>query len=245
MNKLLIFKKYNNGRNGKILCRTKGSKIKLLYRLIDFKLNFLFNTPFIFLKLIGDPNRNTRLVFVLNLLGFVFYILAAEKLKIPLIVLNRNSLNFSFKIGLATIIKNLNEGNFIFNMPSFFNINNKIARSAGMFGQLLKKNYMGQMALIRLRNGQKILLKMNQQVLMGIASNTNFHNICIAKAGLRRRYGFKPIVRGVATNPIDHPNGGRTPGGKVYRSFSFQIARSTKKTKKKLHYKNLFYERVL
>jgi large subunit ribosomal protein L2 len=30
------------------------------------------------------------------------------------------------------------------------------------------------------------------------------------KAGLYRNFGRKSIVRGVAMNPIDHPNGGRT-----------------------------------
>ena len=30
------------------------------------------------------------------------------------------------------------------------------------------------------------------------------------KAGYNSNVGFKPIVRGVAMNPVDHPNGGRT-----------------------------------
>jgi large subunit ribosomal protein L2 len=29
-------------------------------------------------------------------------------------------------------------------------------------------------------------------------------------AGYQRRYGRKPMVRGVAKNPFDHPNGGNT-----------------------------------
>lgn len=30
------------------------------------------------------------------------------------------------------------------------------------------------------------------------------------KSGDQRKKGFKPIVRGVAMNPVDHPHGGRT-----------------------------------
>jgi large subunit ribosomal protein L2 len=30
------------------------------------------------------------------------------------------------------------------------------------------------------------------------------------KAGYNQIVGFKSIVRGVAMNPVDHPNGGRT-----------------------------------
>lgn len=34
------------------------------------------------------------------------------------------------------------------------------------------------------------------------------------KAGIRRRKGIRPTVRGCAMNPIDHPHGGRTKGGR-------------------------------
>jgi len=34
------------------------------------------------------------------------------------------------------------------------------------------------------------------------------------KAGWSRRRGIRPTVRGVAMNPIDHPHGGRTSGGR-------------------------------
>jgi large subunit ribosomal protein L2 len=35
------------------------------------------------------------------------------------------------------------------------------------------------------------------------------------KAGTNRRLGWRPIVRGEARNPIDHPHGGKShgPGG--------------------------------
>jgi len=227
MKKLLIFKHNKIGRcGGKILCHTKGSKKKILYRLIDFNLKFLFLNPFFYLKLVKGFNSNTFLILVLNLVGFFFYILAAEKVKIPLIILN--SVGNNFLIGTANIV---------------FCKNNYIARSAGLFGQILKKNFDFDLSLIRLRNGQKILLSNMQCVLIGVASNLNFHNLIVGKAGFRNNLGFKSIVRGVAKNPIDHPNGGRTPGGKVYRSFSFKIARSTKKTSKIKYYNK--YEIIL
>jgi len=238
MKKLLIFRKSQKGRTGgKILCRTKGGGKKFLYRLIDFNLIFLFNSPFILLKLSKDLNRNTFLIFVINLLGFSFYILAAEKIKLPVIVLNITKLQN--RIGLANTINNLTEGLFIFNLPNIFIKKNSIARSAGLFGQILKKNFKYNMSLIRLKNGFKFLINNSQKVLIGLASNSFSHNLLIGKAGKNRNKGLRPIVRGVAKNPIDHPNGGRTPGGKVYRSFSFKIARSTKKTR---NLKNKFYE---
>lgn len=38
--------------------------------------------------------------------------------------------------------------------------------------------------------------------------------INLGKAGERRRQGWRPTVRGIAMNPIDHPHGGRGNGGR-------------------------------
>ena len=39
------------------------------------------------------------------------------------------------------------------------------------------------------------------------------------KAGIPINKGSKPIVRGVAMNPVDHPNGGRTKTNKPEKSI--------------------------
>jgi len=36
----------------------------------------------------------------------------------------------------------------------------------------------------------------------------------IGKAGRKRNRGWRPTVRGEAMNPVDHPHGGRTRGGR-------------------------------
>jgi len=57
--------------------------------------------------------------------------------------------------------------------------------------------------------------------------SNSFHKyISLGKAGKTRQLGFRPIVRGVAKNPCDHPHGGgegkgsppaaqRSPWGKL------------------------------
>jgi large subunit ribosomal protein L2 len=35
-------------------------------------------------------------------------------------------------------------------------------------------------------------------------------NLTNNKSGFWRKFGSKSVVRGVAKNPVDHPNGGRT-----------------------------------
>jgi len=43
---------------------------------------------------------------------------------------------------------------------------------------------------------------------IGVLSNADYKNIIIGKAGRRRHLGFRPSVRGMAMNPVDHPHGG-------------------------------------
>ena len=49
---------------------------------------------------------------------------------------------------------------------------------------------------------------------VGAVSNPDHMNEVTAKAGRTRWRGTRPTVRSIAMNPIDHPNGGRTKGGK-------------------------------
>ena len=49
---------------------------------------------------------------------------------------------------------------------------------------------------------------------VGAVSNPDHMNEVIGKAGRNRWKGQRPISRGIARNPVDHPNGGRTNGGK-------------------------------
>jgi len=52
---------------------------------------------------------------------------------------------------------------------------------------------------------------------IGILSNPDQKNVKLGKAGRKRFLGFRPKVRGVVMNPVDHPHGGgegRTSGGR-------------------------------
>src|SRR3546814_1533173 len=52
---------------------------------------------------------------------------------------------------------------------------------------------------------------------VGAVSNPNNQNTNLGKAGRNRWLGKRPLTRGVAKNPVDHPHGGgegRTSGGR-------------------------------
>jgi large subunit ribosomal protein L2 len=49
---------------------------------------------------------------------------------------------------------------------------------------------------------------------LGLISNPLKRQVVIGKAGRSRWLNKRPVVRGVAMNPIDHPHGGKTSGGR-------------------------------
>lgn len=62
--------------------------------------------------------------------------------------------------------------------------------------------------------GEQRLLSLNCKATIGAVSNPQNKNRVLGKAGHSRHLGIRPTVRGVAMNPIDHPHGGSTSGGR-------------------------------
>jgi large subunit ribosomal protein L2 len=50
---------------------------------------------------------------------------------------------------------------------------------------------------------------------VGAVSNADKKNEKLGKAGRNRWLGVRPHVRGESMNPVDHPHGGRTRGGRI------------------------------
>ena len=71
---------------------------------------------------------------------------------------------------------------------------------------------------------------------MGTVSNSAHSLTSAGKAGVSRHKGFRPTVRGVAMNPVDHPHGGgegRTSGGRHPSYPSGQLKTKGQKTRRK------------
>ena len=99
-----------------------------------------------------------------------------------------------------------------------------LARSAGTSAQLLAKT--PTHAQLKLGSGEVRLVNLNAIATIGRVSNPEHHNRKYGKAGVRRWLGWRPTVRGVAMNKVDHPMGGgrgksksnkhpRSPWGKL------------------------------
>jgi large subunit ribosomal protein L2 len=88
----------------------------------------------------------------------------------------------------------------------------KYRRSAGRSGQLRQKRQ-GRVQ-IRRKGGKRREVSEECTATVGMVSGEEHRKVCRGKAGTRRRRGWRPTVRGEAMNPVDHPHGGRTRGGR-------------------------------
>lgn len=228
--KLIKGLKRKNGRNnqGKITVRHRGGGHKRLYRQISFKRNNLSG----YVKNIEyDPNRSANIAVIENKQSS-FYILAPEKLTIGEWV--ESGTNASIKVGNSLPIKNIPLGSLIHNISLQPHKGGQLARSAGVFAQLLQKNH-GKYAKIRLSSGEQRLIPLDCEATLGIVSNADHKNKKIGKAGRNRWLNKRPKVRGVAKNPVDHPHGGgegKTSGGRPSVSFRGIITKGKRTVKK-------------
>ncbi len=67
---------------------------------------------------------------------------------------------------------------------------------------------------------------------IGRLDNIDHNKFKFTKAGDLRNRGFRPFVRGVAMNPIDHPHGGNTSIGRQPVSFSGCLSKEELQEKK-------------
>ncbi|KAF6169494.1 hypothetical protein GIB67_013194 [Kingdonia uniflora] len=99
----------------------------------------------------------------------------------------------------------------------------KLARAAGTSAKIMiditQNQSQSQWGLVRLPSGREKRIDSRCRATIGIVSKThpNHHSGKLRKAGQSRWLGRRPVVRGVAMNPVDHPHGGgegRTKGGR-------------------------------
>jgi len=200
------------GRNnlGRITVHHQGGGNKKLYRKIDFKRDLL-NVQGVITRIEYDPNRTSFIALVVYKNGTVSYITAANKLKVgDLIISSPNAEN---KIGNNLTLKNITVGSIIHNLEQFPGSGSVFSRSAGSQAQLISKLDNGY-GLVKLNSGERRVLSLLCRATIGQVSNIYNKHINYGKAGKSRWLGILPTVRGVVKNPVDHPHGGRTRGGR-------------------------------
>ena len=197
--------KRKGGRNahGRITAFQRGGGHKRLYRKIDYKRN-KFDIPAKVSSIEYDPNRSSRIALLNYADGFKSYILAPNGLKVGDTVISGDNVEIS--VGNALAIKKIPVGTIIHNIELKPKGGGKLARAAGSSAQITAKE--GDYAQVKLISGEVRLIHLDCMATIGRVGNMEHELVVLGKAGRKRHLGKRPVVRGVAMNPVDHPHGG-------------------------------------
>ena len=190
----------------------RGGGHKKKYRIIDFKRNKIDILATV-VRMEYDPIRTANIALIEYDDKTKAYIIAPDKLKVGDKVQSGEKVDI--RIGNAMPLKNIPIGTVIHNVEMKPGKGGQIGRSAGSSVNLLAID--SGKAIIKLNSGEIKNVDDNCYATVGTVSNLDNKNIKIGSAGRKRWLGFRPKVRGVAMNPIDHPHGGgegRTSGGR-------------------------------
>ena len=204
--------KSSGGRNnhGHITSRHRGGGHKRAYRVIDFRRNKKDMIATVD-RLEYDPNRTAFIALVTYEDGEKAYILAPQRLKAGDKVVSGDKVDI--KPGNAMPLKNMPVGTIVHNVELKPGRGGQMARSAGCYAQLIGKD--GGYAQLRMNSGELRMVRGECLASIGAVSNADQQNTVLAKAGRARWLGIRPQTRGIAMNPVDHPHGGRTNGGRT------------------------------
>jgi len=204
----------NGGRDnrGHIAVRHRGGGHKRRYRVIDFRRDKL-DIPAKVEKIEYDPNRSADIALVCYADGERRYILAPKGLQIGQQIVS--SLKADIQPGNSLPLESIPLGTEVHNIEMRPGKGGQMVRSAGTSAQLIAKE--GSYALLRMPSGEMRRILMVCRATIGQIGNLDHENANSGKAGRSRWLGWRPTVRGVVMNPVDHPHGGgegRTSGGR-------------------------------
>ena len=201
----------SGGRNnfGRITTRHIGGGHKQTYRKIDFR-RTKHDVPAKVERLEYDPNRTAFIALIKYTDGTLSYILAPQRLGVGDTVIS--GIKTDVKNGNAMQLGSMPVGTIVHCIELKAGGGGKLARSAGTYAQLVGRD--AGWAILRLNSGETRRVRAECMATIGPVSNADHMNESTGKAGRTRWKGTRPTVRSIAMNPVDHPNGGRTDGGK-------------------------------
>ncbi len=197
---------------GHVTSRRIGGGHKRKLRVIDFKRN-KFDCEATVERIEYDPNRTSFIALIKYDDGTLAYILAPQRLKAGDKVIA--SAKADIKPGNAMPLKSMPVGTIVHNVEMKAGKGGQLARSAGCYAQVVGKD--AGYAQLKLSSGELRIVREECLATVGAVSNPDNQNKSLGKAGRSRWMGIRPVVRGVAMNPVDHPHGGgegRTSGGR-------------------------------
>ncbi len=229
--KALVEGQSNNGgrgNTGRITSRRKGGGHKTAYRLVDFK-RTKRDVAAVVERLEYDPNRTAFIALIKYADGDLSYILAPQRLAVGDSVVAGATADV--KPGNAMPLGAIPVGTIVHNVETKPGSGGSLARAAGTYAMVAGRDQ--GYVLLKLKSGETRMVNATCMASVGAVSNPDHVNEVIGKAGRNRWKGFRPVSRGIARNPVDHPNGGRTNGGKHWATPWGQPTKGKKTRKNK------------
>jgi len=203
--------KKSGGRDnhGHISMRRIGGGHKRKYRIIDFKRN-RFGQPATVREIEYDPNRSARIALVQYEDGEKRYVLHPKGLKVGDVI--SSGPGTDVRLGNTLPLGEIPLGTAVHNIELKVGKGGQICRSAGMSAQVMAKE--GEYVTLRMPSSEVRLVHQRCLATIGEVGNAEHELESWGKAGKSRWMGQRPKVRGEVMNPVDHPHGGRTRGGR-------------------------------
>ena len=203
--------KKSGGRDnhGHIAMRRIGGGHKRKYRIIDFKRN-RFGQPATVREIEYDPNRSARIALVEYGDGEKRYVIHPKGLKVGDVITSGPGTDV--RLGNALPLGEIPLGTAVHNIELKVGKGGQICRSAGMSAQVMAKE--GEYVTLRMPSSEVRLVHQRCLATIGEVGNAEHELESWGKAGKSRWMGKRPKVRGEVMNPVDHPHGGRTRGGR-------------------------------
>ncbi|MFZ2494646.1 MAG: 50S ribosomal protein L2 [Candidatus Saccharimonadales bacterium] len=234
---LVRIKKSTAGRNnqGRITTRHRGGGVRRMYRLMNHQLAAGMSAVVEHIEY--DPNRSARIARIKDQHGLYHYILASRDMKIGTKI--ESGEKAPVEGGNRLPLANIPVGSQIYGIEINPGKGGQMVRAAGTKAQLMAKE--GDYAQVRMPSGEVRRFRLECMAHLGVVGNEQHQNVKIGSAGRKRRMGFRPSVRGVVMNAVDHPHGGgdggahgtgkapRTPWGQLTLGYRTRRRKSTDK----------------
>lgn len=214
------------GKNnyGRITSFHRGGGNKRRYRILDLHRIFA-NIPGVVRRIEYDPTRRSLLALILYANGVLTYAPLVRNLTVGDIIVNYDPEYLG--PGNTLYLSQIPIGFYVNSIEDYPGSGSRLNKASGSRAQLLAR--VGSLAIIKLASGEVRKFSCDCKATLGTLAVLPRRAFPDLRAGRSRWLGRRPIVRGVAMNPIDHPHGGgegKSSGGR--KSSMSPWARYTK-----------------
>jgi len=232
--RLVRTRKKTGGRNvyGRVTARAIGGGHKQKVRTVDFRRDKLGIDARV-VAIEYDPIRSARLALLEYKDGEKRYILAPQGIQVGATL--QSGPAAAPEVGNSLPLRAVPVGMFIHNIELAPGRGGQIVRAAGGAATLMSRD--AGYAQIRLPSGEIRRVHEACYATIGQVGNVDHENVVLGKAGRARHLGIRPLTRGMARNPIDHPNGGgqgksKGGGGRQHLTSPWALLAKGYKTRK-------------